>query len=201
MPSNICSISSRVFAFARMACVVGCASRFSVPSSPSASSCGMFHSGCIAATGLFSIHVANPSFSQMLSHHCIVTRSPNHWCAISCAITSATSFFAPTDAVFWSISSAVSRYVIAPKFSIAPASKSGSPIRSSFFSGIVNAEVSRRSSAARTWQHPAHTASAPPCPEWRTRAQLRRPAPRGALEIAHQKRHQIGRHLRRRQRT
>ena len=41
-----------------------------------------------ALSGLFSIQLANPSFSQMSSHHCIVTRSPNHWCAISCASTS-----------------------------------------------------------------------------------------------------------------
>ena len=32
--------------------------------------------------------------SQMLFHHCMVTRSPNHWWAISWAITSATSFCA-----------------------------------------------------------------------------------------------------------
>jgi hypothetical protein len=30
------------------------------------------------ASGLFAIQVANPSFSQMSSHHFIVTRLPNH---------------------------------------------------------------------------------------------------------------------------
>ncbi len=44
--------------------------------------------------GLFSIHVAKPSLSQMLSHHCMVTRSPNHWCAISCVMSSAASVWA-----------------------------------------------------------------------------------------------------------
>jgi hypothetical protein len=38
----------------------------------------MFHSGCMMATDLFSIQVAKPSLSQRLSHHCMVTRSPNH---------------------------------------------------------------------------------------------------------------------------
>ena len=46
----------------------------------------------MAATALFSIHVAKPSLSQILSHHFIVTRSPNHWCAISCVMSRATIF-------------------------------------------------------------------------------------------------------------
>ena len=37
------------------------------------------------------MNVANASFSQMPFHHRIVTRSPNHMCASSWAITSATS--------------------------------------------------------------------------------------------------------------
>ena len=40
------------------------------------------------------MNVAKPSLSQMSSHHFIVTRSPNHWCAISCAMTPATPRFA-----------------------------------------------------------------------------------------------------------
>ena len=32
------------------------------------------------------MNVANASFSQMPFHHFIVTRSPNHMCAISCTI-------------------------------------------------------------------------------------------------------------------
>ena len=31
------------------------------------------------------IHEAKPSFSQRSSHQFMVTRLPNHWCAISCA--------------------------------------------------------------------------------------------------------------------
>ena len=37
------------------------------------------------------MNVANASFSQMPFHQRIVTRSPNHMCASSWAITSATS--------------------------------------------------------------------------------------------------------------
>ena len=47
---------------------------------------------------MFAIQVAKPSFSQMSSHHFIVTRLPNHWCAISCEMTPATRLRAPTDA-------------------------------------------------------------------------------------------------------
>src|SRR6267154_735215 len=39
------------------------------------------------SVALVSIQVANPSLSHRLSHQAVVTRSPNHWCAISCAIT------------------------------------------------------------------------------------------------------------------
>ena len=38
---------------------------------------------------LLPIQVAKASFSQTSSHQAIVTRSPNHWCAISCAQTPA----------------------------------------------------------------------------------------------------------------
>ena len=36
------------------------------------------------------MNVANASLSQMPFHQVIVTRSPNHMCAFSCATTSAT---------------------------------------------------------------------------------------------------------------
>ena len=42
-----------------------------------------------ASTPRCSMNVANASFSQMPFHHFIVTRSPNHMCAISCTIVSA----------------------------------------------------------------------------------------------------------------
>src|SRR4051794_38103328 len=42
-------------------------------------------SGLKWSVALTSIQEANPSLSQRLSHHAMVTRSPNHWCAISWA--------------------------------------------------------------------------------------------------------------------
>jgi hypothetical protein len=42
--------------------------------------------------------LANASFSQMSSHHAIVTRSPNHWCASSCAMMLAAPTRAASDA-------------------------------------------------------------------------------------------------------
>ncbi len=47
------------------------------------------HAGMKRSTVLAAIHVANDSFSHTSFHHSIVTRSPNHWCAISCAATDA----------------------------------------------------------------------------------------------------------------
>ncbi len=91
-----------------------------VPSSSVATSWSYFHSGFQREAAFVSIHVANPSFSQRLSHHCIVTMSPNHWCDISCATVETTSFFAAIAPSFSSTSSSVSRNVRQPKFSIAP---------------------------------------------------------------------------------
>jgi hypothetical protein len=61
----------------------------------------------------------------------MVTQLPNHWCASSWVTTSATRFFCASEAVAGSSSSAVSRYVMSPAFSMAPASKSGTPTWSS----------------------------------------------------------------------
>ena len=69
--------------------------------------------------------VAKASLSQMPFHQFIVTRSPNHMCAFSCETTSAMRSSSAREAVFSSASSAVSRKVIAPRFSIAPAAKVG----------------------------------------------------------------------------
>ena len=55
--------------------------------------------------------MANASFSHRSSHHTIVTRLPNHWCASSCVITSATRFCTASGAVAGSSSSATSRKV------------------------------------------------------------------------------------------
>ena len=49
------------------------------------------YSGWTSAVILSSIHDANDSFSQRSSHQAIVTRSPNHMCAISCAVIVATN--------------------------------------------------------------------------------------------------------------
>ena len=44
------------------------------------------HSGFHSISILSAIQVAKDSFSQTSSHHSIVTRSPNHWWAISWAL-------------------------------------------------------------------------------------------------------------------
>ena len=106
--------------------------------SSSATFISIFQSGRHAASGLLAAQVAKPSFSQMSSHHFIVTRLPNHWCAISWATTDAT-IFALVDRCrsASSTSSARSRNVIAPAFSIAPAAKSGMPMMSSLPNGYL----------------------------------------------------------------
>ncbi len=81
------------------------------------------------------MNVAKASLSQMPFHHFIVTRSPNHMCAISWATTSAMRINSVVDAVDGSTSSAVSRKVTQPRFSIAPNAKSGSATRSSLNDG------------------------------------------------------------------
>ena len=55
------------------------------------------------------MNVAKASFSQMPFHQRIVTRSPNHMCASSCAIVSATSSRSANVASASSISRSVSR--------------------------------------------------------------------------------------------
>ena len=137
IPSNISLISSGVWARARIVRVVRPASASIVRSSSTAVSFSKPHFGYSFAASFVSIHVANPSFSHRLSHHAIVTRSPNHWCAISCATTSATSFFAASAPSFFATRRSVSRNVMHPKFSIAPASKSGTATRSSFATGYL----------------------------------------------------------------
>ena len=110
-------------------------SEFKLAVVSSTSSNSKCHSGFHAPTALVSIQLAKPSFSQMSSHHRMVTKSPNHWCAISCAITTATRLRSSTDACWSSSWSSACRYVMKPVFSIAPAEKSGKPIMSSFSKG------------------------------------------------------------------
>ena len=81
------------------------------------------------------MNVANASLSQMPFHHDMVTRSPNHMWAFSWATTSATRSSSAWVACRSSTSSAVSRKVMAPKFSMAPAAKSGMASRSSLSPG------------------------------------------------------------------
>ena len=92
IPSNSSLISAGVFAFVRIARVDASASRRSASWFALTSSSSECQPGFHALSGLVSIQFAKPSFSQMSSHHCIVTRSPNHWCAISCARTWAMNF-------------------------------------------------------------------------------------------------------------
>jgi hypothetical protein len=94
-----------------------------------------FQSGFHASTASISMNVAKASFSQMPCHQRIVTRSPNHMCAFSCDTTSATRSNSARDALRSSTRRAVSRNVIAPRFSIAPDAKSGIAIRSSLSPG------------------------------------------------------------------
>src|SRR3954447_24609297 len=70
------------------------------------------HCGLKCAVHFVPIHDANPSLSQRLSHHAIVTRSPNHMCAISCASTANTSCFVLSEDFFGSNSSTLSKYVM-----------------------------------------------------------------------------------------
>ncbi|NUQ12655.1 MAG: DEAD/DEAH box helicase [Gemmatimonadaceae bacterium] len=113
------------------------------PLSPSASS-RAFISGRHASTTLVSIQVANPSFSQRSSHHSMVTRLPNQWCAISCATFSAMLRRAATEALCASSSTRSSRNVMSPAFSIAPNPNSGTARRSSFGYGYGRSKYSPR---------------------------------------------------------
>ncbi len=56
----------------------------------------------------------------MSSQNPIVTRLPNHWCAISWAATTTHVFCRAFDPDFGSISMSVSVHVMRPAFSIAP---------------------------------------------------------------------------------
>ena len=61
---------------------------------------------------------ANASLSHRSSHQRMVTRSPNHMCAISCSSTEAT--IARWPCVGGERNSTVSVHVTQPQFSIAP---------------------------------------------------------------------------------
>ena len=93
------------------------------------------HSGFHASTAIISIKVAKASFNQRPFHQRMVTRSPNHIWAFSCETTSATRSSSARVALASSTSSAVSRKVMAPRFSIAPEAKSGIAIKSNLSPG------------------------------------------------------------------
>ena len=65
------------------------------------------------------IHVAKDSFSHTSSHHASVTRSPNHWCAISCALMEAWTRWKRIVSSSGGASRARSDQVIKPAFSMA----------------------------------------------------------------------------------
>ena len=90
---------------------------------------------------------ANDSLSQRSSHQAMVTRSPNHWCATSCAITVADAHLLVLGGVSSDRRSrSGSRYVMSPAFSIAPYSKSGTAMWSSL--GYGYSVPNQRSSMA-----------------------------------------------------
>src|SRR3989344_6045650 len=55
-------------------------------------------SGWKRSTTIELTNVAKASLSQRYVHHPIVTRLPNHWCTISCAMTLAEYRFIKTEA-------------------------------------------------------------------------------------------------------
>ena len=66
---------------------------------------------------------ANDSLSHRSSHHCMVTRSPNHMCAISCRMTMARTSY--IRSVTFERNRNCSEIVTQATFSIAPAENSG----------------------------------------------------------------------------
>lgn len=77
------------------------------------------HSGCSFAVVRASIQLAKPSLSHRSSHHAMVTRLPNHWCAISCAATVNTPCLVSMLATAGSSNNEYSKVKIAPQFSMA----------------------------------------------------------------------------------
>ena len=69
------------------------------------------------------MYSANDSFSHMSFHHFMVTRSPNHMCAISCTMIRARVL--RSASVAWLRKTRWSANVTQPGFSIAPRLKSG----------------------------------------------------------------------------
>ncbi len=72
----------------RMARVVSRASVFMAFCAPSTDRASTSVSGNVSCVTLSPIQEAKDSLSHKSSHQAMVTRSPNHMCAISCAVTS-----------------------------------------------------------------------------------------------------------------
>ena len=120
------------YSIGRVACRPSTASAASRSSPKLTQRC---QAGRKASTQRTSMKVAKASFSQIPSHQRMVTRSPNHMWAISWATTSATRSSSVRAALAGSTSSAVSRKVTQPRFSMAPKAKSGMATRSSLSAG------------------------------------------------------------------
>src|ERR1700728_33270 len=107
------------------------------------------HDGRKASTQSVSMKVAKASLSQMPSHQPMVTRSPNHMWANSWATTSATRSSSARAALFGSTSSAESREVMQPRFSMTPAAKSRMATRSTFSPGYGMLKYSAKKRRAK----------------------------------------------------
>src|SRR5207244_12476781 len=133
--SNRSEASSAFFASTEIGCVDASASRLNALEFCATKSRQKPHSGLSAAVAFAPTKLANDSFSQRSVHHFIVTRSPHHMWVSSCAAVEKIPLNVPIDALLLSAARSLVRYVIAPGFSIAPASKSGIPIASTLASG------------------------------------------------------------------
>ena len=77
------------------------------------------HPGRNASVQMYMRKVANASFNQKPSHHSMVTRFPNHWCA-TLRDDRGDPLEVALDAVYASTRRSVSRKMMHPTFSIAP---------------------------------------------------------------------------------
>src|SRR5215813_6303311 len=100
------------------------------------------HSGWSTSAALYCIQLAKPSLSQRSFHQAVVTRLPNHWCAISCASSENTRRCVSIVLLAGSYSRPFSKNVMAPQCSIALELLLGSATRSSLGSGYFAAKYS-----------------------------------------------------------
>src|SRR3954451_10272948 len=124
MPSKLTRTASMSGMSATIGCVVGSWScRYAHVFQPLANVAHAWVNR-VASTRLWNdMNVAKLSLSHRSSHHRMVTRSPNHMCAISCRIVSARRSRAAS--VTFERKMYASLYVTQPTFSIAPELNSG----------------------------------------------------------------------------